>query len=125
MMNPDPIEIVNKFNDCINDQDIDKLARMMTDDHRFIDRDGKSYGPKTYMVDGWKNFFRSFPDYKNTFEKIRSKKDQVYVLGFAYWNEEEPYDPVIWRARIDRDLIAEWQILVDTPENRKRFAFNK
>ena len=48
-------------------------------------------------------------------------KPEVYVSGFAYWTKDEPYDPVIWRAKIEKNLIQEWQIFVDTPENRERF----
>ena len=117
----DPKTIVAEFNDCINDQNIEGLSNLMSEDHVFIDRDGKSYGPKSYMVEGWKEFFHMFPEYKNTFEKIKAFDNHVYVLGFAYWSEKEPYDPVIWSALIEGNLIIEWRIYVDTPENRKKF----
>jgi len=117
----DPKMIVEKFNDCINNQNIEELSDLMSEDHVFIDRDGKSYGPKSFMVDGWKGFFNMFPEYKNTFEKFITIENQVYVLGFAYWSKDEPYDPVIWRARIEQNRIKEWQIYVDTPENRKKY----
>jgi hypothetical protein len=121
MNSGDPIEIVEKFNGYINSRNIDGLSGLMSEDHVFIDRDGKSYGPKSFMVSGWKEFFNTYSDYKNTFEKIRSVGNMVYVLGFAYWSEHEPYDPVIWSARIKQNLITEWQIHVDTSENRKKF----
>jgi hypothetical protein len=121
----DPVEIVNRFNDGINGRDIERLSSLMAEHHVFIDRDGKSYGPKSFMVEGWKNFFKSFPDYRNTFEKIKVKAGWVYVLGFAYWTKEEPYDPVIWTARIENDLITEWRIDVDTPESREKFGFEQ
>jgi hypothetical protein len=115
------ISIVNKFNHCINNQDLEGLSDLMSEDHLFIDRDGKSHGPKSFMVDGWKRFFKMFPEYKNTFEKFNTIEDRVYVLGFAYWTKDEPYDPVIWMAKIEQHLIKEWQIYVDTPENREKF----
>ena len=117
----DIISIVEKFNDFINNQDIDGLADLMSEDHVFIDRDGKSYGPKSFMVDGWTDFFKMFPEYKNTFEKYNSFENNVYILGFAYWSKDEPYDPVIWTGKIEGNKIKEWQIYVDTPENRKKF----
>ena len=64
------ITIVKAFNDCINNQDIDGLAALMSEDHTFIDRDGSSHGPKSHMVEGWKQFFEMFALYKNTFDKI-------------------------------------------------------
>jgi len=117
----DPISIVEAFNTCINSQDIEGLSNLMAENHVFIDRDGSSHGPKSFMVDGWKKFFDMFPDYKNTFEKITAVDNQVFVRGFAYWTEEEPYDPVIWVGIIEDDLITEWRVYVDTDENRKKF----
>jgi ketosteroid isomerase-like protein len=117
----DPITIVKAFNDCINHQDIDGLAALMPENHTFIDRDGSSHGPKSHMVEGWKQFFEMFPVYKNTFNQIKADGDRVYVLGFAYWSEKEPYDPVIWTAIVKDDLIAEWRIYEDSTDNRKQF----
>jgi ketosteroid isomerase-like protein len=118
-----PVKIVQAFNDCINNRDIEGLAALMHEDHTFIDRDGSSHGPKSNMVAGWKQFFEMFPHYRNTFDQIKTEGDQVVVLGSAYWSEKEPYDPVIWTARIDNNLISEWRIYVDTPENRQKFSF--
>jgi ketosteroid isomerase-like protein len=120
----DPIITVRAFNDCINLRDIDGLASLMSEDHTFIDRDGSAHGPKSHMVAGWKQFFEMFPVYKNTFNQIRADGDRVFVLGFAYWSEKEPYDPVIWSATVKDDLIAEWQIYVDSADNRKKFNFS-
>jgi hypothetical protein len=75
------------------------------------------------MVEGWKEFFGMFPQYRNTFDQVKVKGEHVFVLGSAYWSEKEPYDPVIWRARIVNSLIAEWRIFEDTSENRKQFHF--
>ena len=93
----------------------------MSENHTFIDRDGGSHGPKTYMVSGWRDFFKMFPAYRNTFEKIVVTEDLVSVLGFAYWSEDESYDPVIWTAVFEDNLISEWRVYEDSPENRKEF----
>jgi ketosteroid isomerase-like protein len=122
-LSADPISIVETFNNCINNKDIDGLAALMSKEHTFIDRDGSSHGPKSHMVAGWKQFFEMFALYKNTFNKIKADGDCVFVLGFAYWSEKEPYDPVIWTAKIENNLIAEWRVYEDSGENRKRFNF--
>lgn len=113
--------IVIAFNECINNQDIVGLSSLMTEDHAFIDRDGASHGPKSFMVDGWKEFFKSFPAYRNTFEKMVVNDDIVSVLGFAYWSEEWQHDAVIWTAVIEDNKISEWRVYVDTPDNRNKF----
>ncbi len=118
------ISIVVAFNNYINNQDITGLSGLMAVKHTFIDRDGESHGPKSYMINGWKEFFRSFPKYRNTFEKVAVVDNLVCVLGFAYWSEEMQYDPVIWTAVIENDLISEWRVYEDTPENRNKFKLS-
>jgi predicted SnoaL-like aldol condensation-catalyzing enzyme len=117
----DPKLIALQFNECINSQDIDGLARLMTEDHTFIDREGKSNQSKESMVRGWKEFFQMFPRYKNTFTRVESRDNLVTILGFAYWSEKEPYDPVIWTGTIVNDLVREWRVYVDTEANRRVF----
>jgi len=121
MTSEDPISIVQAFNNCINNQNIDGLSDLMAENHTFIDRDGKSHGPKSHMVEGWKQFFQMFPKYRNTFKKIIAFDNHVFVLGFAYWSDKEPYDPVIWTAVLDNNLVSEWRIYEDTIENRRKF----
>ena len=37
-----PTRIVEEFNNCINNQDVDGLANLMAENHIFIDRAGES-----------------------------------------------------------------------------------
>jgi ketosteroid isomerase-like protein len=119
----DPKAIVNAFNDCINNRDIEGLAALMHKEHTFIDRDGSEHGPKSEMVKGWKQFFGMFPQYRNTFDQIRAEDNRVFVLGSANWSEEEPHDPVIWTALVENGMVKEWRVYEDTPENRQAFHF--
>jgi ketosteroid isomerase-like protein len=121
MNTKDPKLTTLLFNECINNRDLEGLACLMTEDHTFIDRDGKVDEPKEKMVKGWKEFFEMFPLYRNTFVRVESKGDVVVVLGYAYWSEKQPYDPVIWTATIVNDLVREWRIYADTKENRAKF----
>jgi ketosteroid isomerase-like protein len=117
----DPKAIALKFNDCITHRDIDGLASLMAENHTFIDRNGKTYGPKNSMIESWKKFFAMFPHYKNTFTRIESSGNRVAILGYAYWSEEKPHDSAIWIATIADDLVSEWRIYQDTEEIRKAF----
>lgn len=122
MMNSrDPKLIALQFNECINNQDMSGLTRLMTEDHAFIDRDGKTHQPRQVMVDGWRDFFKMFPEYRNTFTRVESSDNLVIILGYAYWSEKQTYDPAIWTASIVNDLVREWRVYADTGENRKHF----
>lgn len=120
MNSRDPKLIALLFNECINEKNIKGLASLMSDEHTFIDRDGNAYKPKDVMIDAWKNFFTSYPDYKNTFNKIESRDNIVIITGHAYWSEENSFDPAIWVAIIEENLVAEWRIFYNTEENRKK-----
>ena len=116
-----PKLIATLFNQCINNQDIGGLADLMSEDHTFIDREGKVHQSKQVMIQGWKQFFQMFPKYKNTFTRLESVDNRVAILGHAYWSDEQPYDPVIWTATVVNDLVAVWRVYSDTEENRKTF----
>jgi hypothetical protein len=59
------------------------------------------------------------PDYKNHFNRIESKEDIVSVIGVSTCSNKMVDGPALWRARVENDLISEWQILEDTEDNRK------
>ncbi|HEY46835.1 MAG TPA: nuclear transport factor 2 family protein [Anaerolineae bacterium] len=117
----DPKLTALQFNQYINYQDIDGLSSMMTESHTFIDRKGEVDKGKETMIKGWLEFFRSFPDYKNTFERVESHGDLVILYGFATWEQGSDPDYAIWTARVESDLIAEWRIYEDTEENKRKF----
>jgi predicted SnoaL-like aldol condensation-catalyzing enzyme len=119
MNSRDPKLVVLLFNECIANQNLEGLAALMSEGHTFIDRTGEISQPKAFMVQAWGKFFAAFPDYSNTFSRVESIGDTVSIVGHAFWSKEQPYDPVLWSARIDGGLVAEWRILEDTPENRK------
>jgi hypothetical protein len=121
MNSKDPKLVALQFNECINNQDLNGLTILMADDHAFIDREGKISQPKQIMVQSWKQFFEMFPEYRNTFDRVQSKDNLVAILGYAYWSEKQPYDPVIWTATIVNDLVQEWRIYDDTEANRRLF----
>ncbi len=122
MNTKDPKLIALQFNECITDQNIDELARLMSDGHTFIDRERTIHRPKDFMIDSWKKFFELFPKYKNIFTRIESHDNLVVMLGHAFWSDEQPHDAAIWTATIIDDLVAEWHIYYDTPEERRKFG---
>ncbi len=75
------------------------------------------------MVNGWKEFFRNYPTYKNYFKRVESIDNLVILIGYAKWSKDSLVeDHAIWTAKIENDLVAEWCIYEDTDENRKKFS---
>ena len=118
----DPKLTALQFNEYINAQHTDGLTSMMTEGHTFIDRKGQADRGREIMRAGWTDFFRSFPDYKNTFERVQSQDNLVVLVGYATWREGGDPDYAIWTARIEDDLVAEWRIYEDTDANRRKFG---
>ena len=80
MNTKDPKLVALQFNEYINRQNIKGLSELMTDDHTFIDRAGKIDKGRESMTKGWSEFFKHFPDYRNTFTRVESNKDLVIQL---------------------------------------------
>lgn len=114
----DPKLTALRFNEHINSQNVEGLHALMTDDHTFIDRENEIYRGKETMTKGWTEFFKSFPEYRNTFTRVESHDDLVVLIGYATWAKEAQPDHAIWMATIRDDLVAQWRIYRDTPENR-------
>ena len=119
MNSKDPKLTALQFNEYINNQDIEGLTSLMTEDHIFIDRAGVSYGD---MINGWKEFFSNYPTYINFFNRVESRDNLVILIGYAKWSKDSLIkDHAIWTAKIENDLVAVWQIYEDTEENRIKF----
>ena len=118
----DPKLTALQFNEYINRQDVAGLSSLMAEGHTFIDRKGEVDQGKERMTQGWIDFFRSFPDYRNTFERVQSRGNMVVLYGYATWTKGGDPDWAIWTATIEDDLVAEWRIYEDTEENRRRFG---
>jgi ketosteroid isomerase-like protein len=120
MNTKDPKFTALLFNEYINNQDIEGLSSLMTEDHTFIDREDEVYKGKETMTKGWIDFFNSFPEYRNTFTRVESQDDLVILIGYATWSKGSSPDSAIWTASIEDDRVAQWRIYHDTEENRSR-----
>lgn len=121
MNKKDPKLVVLQFNECINNQDINNLSPLMSDDYVFIDSsDDVHSGGKESMVKGWAEFFSSYPDYRNHFSRIESRENLVLVIGHSTCSYKPLDGPALWTAKIENDLVAEWRVYLDTSENREK-----
>lgn len=115
----DPTAVVVRFNDCINGRDIGGLARLMSEDHTFIDSQGGVVLGKQGCLDAWRGFFDSFPDYRNVFDSLTARDDLVTVVGHSVCSEPSLAGPALWTARIRDGKVAEWHVYEDTPQVRE------
>jgi predicted ester cyclase len=122
------IRIVKSFNNAINDGNVELLSSLMAEDHTFIDASGAAHTGVKEMTEGWKDFFRMFPDYKNNFESILQDGDLVVALGTACgtYNGNRGLIPenqiewsAAWKAIVENDKIKIWQVYADWTEAMK------
>ena len=118
MNKADPKTIVLQFNDYINNQDIDGLSSMMTDDHTLIAH-GDAVPGKELSLGAWGRFFEACPDYINHFERLVSKGEFVAVIGHSTCSHEVLNGPALWAVKVKGDKVVEWNVMSDTPENRE------
>ena len=72
-----------QFNECINNQDPDGLANLMTEEVRLIEGEETTRKGKVAVKNAWIEFFNLCPDYKNHFTRIESKDNRVVIIGFS------------------------------------------
>ena len=118
----DAASIVVRFNDRINGRDLDGLARLMTDDHAFIDSAGMRVAGKPHCLDAWRGFFAAYPDYRNEFASLRANGDVVAVSGRSVCSVPALHGPALWTARLRDGLVCEWRVHEDTPDTRARIG---
>lgn len=122
------IRIVKAFNNAINEGNVELLSSLMTEDHTFIDASGAAHSGVKEMTEGWKDFFRMFPDYKNNFESILQDGNLVVALGTACGtyngnrgliSENRIEWTAAWKAIVENDKIKLWQVYADWTEGMK------
>jgi ketosteroid isomerase-like protein len=102
-----------KFNERINQRDLEGLARLMTDDHSLIvvaNNKGETTKGKNVVKEGWKEFFKKYPDYRNIFTCVTVQDNVVVIVGYSTCSFKPLEGPNIWTAKIHRGLISEWRV---------------
>ena len=113
------------FVDAINAHDVDRISTFMSDDHIFIDAYGNRES-KDSVKDGWKKYFKWFPDYSIEITDVFESGNAVAMFGYASgtYRSKAIADaddganhwrlPAAWKAVIDRERIKEWQVCADS-----------
>ena len=115
----DPRALTLKFNEHINNRDLDGLAALMTDDHAFVDTANHPIRGKVRCLEAWRGFFTSFPDYRNEFDRLVVEDNKVSVVGRSHCSDGRLNGPALWLARTSACKLAEWRVYEDTAPNRR------
>jgi ketosteroid isomerase-like protein len=116
-----PDQIAAAFNEAINARDLDALRALMADGHTFVDAEGTVLEGTERVLAAWRDFFATFPDYRNEWAEEIPIRDGVIALGRSVCATEPALDgPAIWQAKVIDGKVAEWRILENTPANRRR-----
>jgi ketosteroid isomerase-like protein len=99
-----------RFNERINKQDAEGLARLMTDNHKFIDSAGNITKGKDAMKNGWKDFFKEYPDYRNILTCITVQDEVVVMVGHSTCSHKLLDGPNVWTAKISGKKVSEWRV---------------
>ena len=115
-------EIVRDFIDAINQQNVEGVARLLTEDHVFIDSLGSTVRGREAMKRAWNQYFRIVPDYRVVVHQLIESGDVVAVFGIAEGTSEVDgqilemnhwHVPAAWRAIVRDERIAKWQVYAD------------
>jgi len=115
-------KVVFDFADAINKADVDKIYRLMADDHLFIDSQGNKMEGKEKMRNAWSEYFRLFPDYKIEIEEIFEKDSSICIIGHASGTYKNLHNtnnsnhwriPAAWKAVIKDNQVKHWQVYAD------------
>ena len=127
-----PQDIAEQFVRAINAHDLERLAYLMTSDHRFIDSMGDVVEGRDAMVDGWKAYFAMVPDYKLEISHcfVATKNaTEVMLVGEASGSYQSKglrradsswSTPAAVRAVVRDDQVAEWQVYADNEPIRQQ-----
>ena len=104
----DVMMVTLRFNEKINQRDLDGLVELMTDDHPFIDNSGEI---DKNMKKGWKEFFANHPDYRNIFTSVTVRNNVAVMVGYSTCsNEPKLNGPSMWTAKVRGGRVSEWRV---------------
>lgn len=101
------------FNDRISQQDLEGLTELMTDDHTLIviaNNKGETTKGKNVVKEGWREFFKKYPDYRNIFTCVTIQDNIVVMVGYSMCSFKPLDGPNIWTAKIRGERVSEWRV---------------
>jgi ketosteroid isomerase-like protein len=121
------IAAVMEFIGCVNRRDIDGLRARMTDGHTLHVFDEEPVSGREALVEAWRGYFASFPEYLIHPHEYVYANNGVAVLGHTTGShlglpdDVEREQTVIWFARVESGRLRLWRLLEDTAHHRHEF----
>lgn len=114
-----PTEVAFAFVHAINSKDIEHLANLMSENHKFIDGDGSEHVGKEQMKVGWKEHLALIPNLTLSISMHFEEGNIVILLGRSNGTiiqngELKPENswevPCAWRVLVESEKVVEWQL---------------
>lgn len=114
-----PTEVAFAFVHAINSKDIEHLANLMSENHKFIDGDGSEHVGKEKMKVGWKEHLALIPNLTLSISMHFEEGNIVILLGRSNGTiiqngELKPENswevPCAWRVLVESEKVVEWQL---------------
>jgi ketosteroid isomerase-like protein len=111
--------VVRHFVQAINRADVGTIAKLMTENHCFIDAAGVEIRGRERMREGWVRYFALMPDYCIEVQDLLSDGRTVLLTGQAsgtYAPEKKLHPenhwkiPAAWRGVVEGEQIDVWQV---------------
>lgn len=77
------VRIVLRFVEAVEHADAAALSDCMTEDHVFVDSDGRRMEGREQALEAWSRFFGMVRDYRLGIEQTLSHGDTMVLLGTA------------------------------------------
>ncbi len=110
-------DIALQFVAYINSQDLEGLVSLMSEDFTMTVHKGEPEIGRERMTDGFRGYFSDFPDYRIHVEKVARCGNEIALVGKSTGShvpaEIEEKETVVWIARLEDDVVAEWRIFSD------------
>jgi len=124
-----PLEVAMRFVALINAHDPERIAALLTRDHKFIDSLGAEYYGRDTLIEAWRQYLGMVPDYQIDITRSFCEGSEVVLLGAARgtYTADGVLDsanawstPAAFRAIIRDELVSEWQVYADNEPIRQR-----
>jgi ketosteroid isomerase-like protein len=121
--------VAHAFVRAINRHNLEALADLMPEGHRFIDSRGNVIHGRDNVCAGWIEYFRMVHDYSIEVQETFTKGPVVVMLGVAQGSygvdgqltkEDRWSTPASFRAFVEDDKVTEWRVYADNEPVRKR-----